>query len=73
MLRFSERVRRSLASQLIRASWAGSGFFGLSSLLEPGSGLIVLAVIVWWFAFQAFGHIILAYEDHSDIGGDDDP
>lgn len=70
MLRFNQEVRRSIAAQLIRVSWAGSGFFGLTSLIGGGGVALLVAIVIWWFAFQIFGHLLLAYEDedHGDSG-----
>lgn len=66
MLRFSARVRRSLAAQFIKLSWVGSGIFGFFGWMDGGSGIVVVGIILWWLAFQTFGHVILAFEDDSD-------
>jgi len=72
MLRFSSRVRRSLAAQFIKLSWTGSAVFGFFGWMEGVSAIVVVAIITWWFAFQIFGHVILAYEDASDRDSKDD-
>jgi hypothetical protein len=70
MLRFSVRVRRSLAAQLIRLAWTGSAVFSFLGWVDS-SGLVIAGVAVWWLALQAMAHVILAYENDSDSGSDD--
>lgn len=65
MLRFSARVRNSLAANLIKLSWYGSAVFSFIGWAD-GSGIVIALTAVWWLALQAFGHVILAYEVDSD-------
>ena len=70
MLKFSARVRRSLAAQFIKLSWAGSAVFGFLGWIDR-SGIVIAGIAVWWLALQAMAHVILAYENDSDSGSDD--
>ena len=71
MLKFSARVRNSLAVQFIRASWLGSAGFGFLGW-DDGSGIVVALTAAWWLAFQFFGHLIMALEVDSDCDSGDD-
>lgn len=68
MLKFSSRVRISLSAQFIRLSWVGAGTFGFLGWTKDSGGLVIVGLIIWWLAFQTFGHVILAYEDDDNDG-----
>lgn len=61
-IRFSKEVRKSLATQLIRASWGGSGAFTVLGVTAH-SGIVILATGAWWVLAQVIAHIILALEE----------
>ena len=70
MLKFSARVRKSLAAQFVKLSWVGAGIFGFFGWTDGVSGYVVVGIILWWLAFQVFAHVILAYEDSDDLTDD---
>lgn len=61
-LRFSIAVRKSLATQIIKAAWGGSGAFTLLGALI-GSGWVILAMVFWWLLCQTIAHMLLAAEE----------
>lgn len=64
-LRFSKAVRKSLAGELKKLSWLGSGAFTLAGLALK-SGWLIFALIFWWFCFQVLAHILIGLEENED-------
>ena len=63
--KFSEKVRDSIAHNILRASWAGAAIFSAVGYnLE--AYWVVVAVIVWWGVFQIVGNYILGLVDDID-------
>ncbi|MFK5892644.1 MAG: hypothetical protein QM504_05440 [Pseudomonadota bacterium] len=64
MLKFklSKKVRRSIAANLIKASWYGSAAFAATGVITEIVWVSV-GIVVWLFTFQVIGHLVMSLED----------
>ena len=61
-LRFSKKVRESLAAEFKRVAWIGGAVFSALGW-SISSGAVATAVVLWWLVAQGIAHLVLAVED----------